>query len=127
MSTKSTVHYYDDGDILIVVQDTTFRIHRNLIVLASKIHRYQFSKIFLYPHKFIAISWANISNFLQLADKYEINSVIEASKLFLETNFREQPSLAFVLADRFRFPYVYKESSKLVFDILPTFHQSQYF
>ncbi|CAG8797393.1 17801_t:CDS:1, partial [Racocetra fulgida] len=37
------------------------------------------------------------------------------------------PSLAFVLADRFRFPYVYKESSKLVLDILPTFHQTQYF
>ncbi|CAG8562185.1 3838_t:CDS:2 [Dentiscutata heterogama] len=134
MSTKSTVHYYDDGDLLIVVQDTTFRIHRNIIVLSSKVFRDMFSSSifenllsFLYPHKFIAITWANVSDFLQLADKYEIDSVIEASKLFLETYFREQPSLAFVLADRFRFPYVYKESSKLVLDILPTFHQSQYF
>ncbi|CAG8799745.1 16525_t:CDS:2, partial [Racocetra persica] len=82
---------------------------------------------FLYPHKFIAIAWKNISDFLQLADKYEIDSVVEASKLFLETNFRENPSLSFVLADKFRFPYVYKESSKLVLDILPTFQQSQYF
>ncbi|CAG8445488.1 307_t:CDS:1 [Acaulospora morrowiae] len=159
MSNKSQLHYYEDGDILVVVQDTIFRLHKNILSLSSKVFADMFSCVnqsstthsdsdkpipsvsltdssaskfsdlvsFLYPQKFFPVTWSNVSEFLVLADKYEIESVFDASKNFLEEKFQENPSLTFVLADKFRFPELYKESSKLIFDIFPAFQATSLF
>src|SRR3954452_1311446 len=143
MSQKSSVHHYEDGDILVTVQDVTFRLHKNILSIASKVFRDMFtcaiaskeelptinltdtsSTVFenllsyLYPNKFILITWENIVEFCQLADKYEFSKVIEAADNFLKTHFQEKPLISLVLADRYRFKYIYKESSKLILDNL---------
>ncbi|CAG8436771.1 12662_t:CDS:1 [Funneliformis caledonium] len=141
---QNTVHYYEDGDILITVQDVTFRIHKNILSIASKVFRDMFTcatsssegelpsltltdtssttfenlLAYLYPHTFTPITWENVTEFCQLADKYEFNMVIEAADNFLKANFQESPLISLVLADRYGFKCVYKESSKLILDNL---------
>ncbi|CAI2163825.1 2704_t:CDS:1 [Funneliformis geosporum] len=142
-NSNSSVHYYDDGDILVTVQDVTFRIHKNILSIASKVFRDMFTCAisskedipsiiltdtssttfenllsYLYPHKFIPITWENIIEFCQLADKYEFVMVIEAADNFLKAHFQEKPLVSLVLADSYGFKYVYKESSKLILDNL---------
>src|SRR5438034_7380418 len=41
---KNTVHYYKDGDILVSIQHTIFRLHRNFLDIASKV----FEDMFFY-------------------------------------------------------------------------------
>ncbi|PKY45504.1 hypothetical protein RhiirA4_401320 [Rhizophagus irregularis] len=143
MTQKSSLHYYEDGDILVIVQNVTFRLHKNILSIASKVFQDMFkcavasredlptisltdtsSTIFenllsyLYPHKFIPITWENIIEFCELADKYEISMVLEAADNFLKTYFQEKPLISLVLADRYRFKYIYKEASKLILDNL---------
>src|SRR6266511_4143328 len=119
----SSEHYYEDGDILITVQNVTFRIHKNILSIASIVFRDMFtcaiasskeelpsitltdtsSTIFenllsyLYPHKFIPITWENIIEFCQLADKYEFVMVIEAADNFLKAHFQEKPLISLLL------------------------------
>jgi len=154
MSKRSTVHYYEDGDILVTVNDTIFRIHRNFLAMASRVFEDMFActtsfevnsdiscitltdtsaavfenlLTFIYPKKYVRISWQNVASFLEIGDKYEIIVVIGASEEFLEFHFAENPLLAFSLADQYGFKYVYKESSKLVLDDLPKFKPLQDF
>ncbi|RIA90763.1 hypothetical protein C1645_769262 [Glomus cerebriforme] len=111
-SQQSTVHYYEDGDILVTVQHTVFRLHRNFLAMASKVFEDLFSYAttsdinddnvpcltltdtsalafedlltFLYPKKYVRISWGNIGSFLKIGDKYEIIVAIGASEEFLQ-------------------------------------------
>src|SRR5581483_2740523 len=101
MSQKSSLHYYDDGDIILIVQDTTFCLHRNYLSMASKVFRDMFACAtsstndlprisitdtsssafenllsFIYPQKFVMIMWDNIEEFCQIGDKYEFISVL---------------------------------------------------
>src|SRR2546430_1122686 len=120
MTQNSSVHYYEDGDILVTVQDVTFRLHKNILSIASKVFRDMFTCAaksskeelpsisltdtsstafenllsYLYPHKFIPITWENIIEFCQLADKYEFVMVIEAADNFLKTHFQEKPLIS---------------------------------
>ncbi|CAG8436762.1 12660_t:CDS:1 [Funneliformis caledonium] len=151
-NSNSSVHYYEDGDILVTVQDVTFRIHKNILSIASKVFRDMFtcaisskedipsiiltdtsSTIFenllsyLYPHKFIPITWENIIEFCHLADKYEFVMVIEAADNFLKAHFQEKPLISLVMADRYRFKYIYKETSKLILDNLLEYKKEQDF
>ncbi|GBC09299.1 hypothetical protein RclHR1_08750008 [Rhizophagus clarus] len=149
---QSIVHYYEDGDILITVQQTVFRLHRNFLAMASKVFEDMFSfatksdinnenvscltltdtsatafenlLTFLYPRKYIRISWENVASFLEIGDKYEIVVVIGASEEFLQFHYMENPLIAFALADQYDFKFVYKESSKLVLNNLPRFKTS---
>lgn len=82
---------------------------------------------FIYPRKYVRISWENIESLLEISDKYEISMVIEASEEFLKMHFAENPLLAFNLADQYGFKYVYKESSKLVLNNLVEFNSLQEF
>src|SRR4051812_30350780 len=157
MSTEqSKVHYYEDGDILVTVQHTVFRLHRNFLAMASKVFEDMFTYAgssdvnnmstmscitltdtsatvfenlltFLYPRNYLRISWENVDKFLEVGDKYEIIVVIGASEEFLECHYAENPFLAFNLADQYGFKFVYKESSKLVLNNLPKFKSSQDF
>src|ERR1043166_8279713 len=99
----STVHYYEDGDILVTVQHTVFRLHRSFLAMASKVFEDMFSYAgssgvnnnmscitltdtsaavfenlltFLYPKHYLRISWKNVDTFLEVGDKYEINVVV---------------------------------------------------
>ncbi|RHZ80593.1 hypothetical protein Glove_134g63 [Diversispora epigaea] len=153
MSQKSAIHYYDDGDIILMVEDTSFCVHKKYLSLASRIFNdmcatcsqsYEsqlpiinlsddsataFEELlsFLYPSKWVRITWDNVGQFLQFADKYEIVNVLAASEDFLEQHFVENPLKSLVLADSFRFKNVYKESSKLVFNKLPSLKNSEEF
>ncbi|PKK76153.1 hypothetical protein RhiirC2_734967 [Rhizophagus irregularis] len=44
---QSTVHYYEDGDILVTVQHTVFRLHQNFLAMASRV----FEDMFAYATK----------------------------------------------------------------------------
>ncbi|RHZ80539.1 hypothetical protein Glove_134g57 [Diversispora epigaea] len=163
MTQNSRIHYYSDGDILIIVNDTRFRLHRNIMGLASKIFQDMFNcatpspqndynnngiydKIpevtlegestaltfedvisFIYPNTFIPIGWNNVSEFLRIADKYMMDSVLSASKTFLEREFRKKPLYALYLADRYLFREIYKESTKLVFEKFPDYKRLSLF
>ncbi|CAI2175048.1 19565_t:CDS:1 [Funneliformis geosporum] len=154
MSKRNTLHYYEDGDILVTVNDTLFRLHRSFLAMASRVFEDMFAcsvpssnneniscitltnisstvfenlLTFIYPRKYVRISWENIDSLLEIGDKYEITVVIEAAEEFLEIHFAENPLLAFSLADQYGFKYVYKESSKLVLNNLAEFNASQDF
>src|SRR2546421_1960528 len=104
LTQQSTVHYYEDGDILVTVQQTVFRIHRNFLAMASKVFEDMFAcstssdvsndniscitltdtsstvfenlLTFLYPKNYVRVSWNNVVPFLEIGDKYEIIVVI---------------------------------------------------
>ncbi|PKK60478.1 hypothetical protein RhiirC2_761763, partial [Rhizophagus irregularis] len=52
-----------------------------------------------------------------------MDSVMEASKVFLQQYFRENPLLTLVLSEQYEFKDLYKESSKLVLDQLPAYQR----
>ncbi|GBB84854.1 hypothetical protein RclHR1_11430002 [Rhizophagus clarus] len=78
---------------------------------------------YIYPGYYHPITWHNVSEFLKLSDKYMMDSVMEATKVFLQQNFRENPLLTLVLSEQYEFKYLYKESSKLVLDQLPAYQR----
>lgn len=156
MTQYSRIHNYPDGDILIIVNGTIFRLHKNIMALASKVFQDMFmcatpsnndtDKIpevilegetaaltfedvlsFIYPNTYMPIGWNNIAEFLQIADKYMMDSVILASKTFLEREFRKKPLHALCLAERYRFREIFKESSKLVFEGFLDYQRSSVF
>lgn len=152
MPQKSATHYYDDGDIILVIQDTAFRVHKKYLSLASEIFNdmcatcstnedqlpvinlsddsaeiFEELLSFLYPSEYVPISWDNIGQFLQLADKYEISNVRDASEDFLHLRFMENASKSLVLADYFRFEGIFKESSKLFLNQFPVLKYSEEF
>ncbi|CAG8556303.1 6270_t:CDS:2 [Rhizophagus irregularis] len=156
MSQKSSLHYYEDGDVILIVQDTAFCLHQNYLSMASKVFRDMFSCAtsymadelhelprinitdtsslafenflsFIYPQKFVSITWDNIEEFCRIGDKYEFSSVLEAAEKFLESHFHENPLLSLILSDRYYFNIVYKESSKLVLNELQKYRQNSQF
>ncbi|CAG8507372.1 4272_t:CDS:2 [Diversispora eburnea] len=82
---------------------------------------------FIYPNTFIPIGWNNVSEFLRIADKYMMDSVLSASKTFLEREFRKKPLYALYLADIYLFREIYKESTKLVFEKFPDYKRTNLF
>ncbi|CAG8645802.1 12143_t:CDS:1 [Acaulospora morrowiae] len=150
MSKKNLLHYYPDGDILIIVEDTMFCLHRNIMALASKFFQDMFTCAsassddngsnltgltlegesaltfenvlsHIYPNTYLPIDWKNVTEILRLADKYIMDSVVSAAKTFLEREFRKEPLCALYLADRYLFKDIYKEASKLVLETFPDY------
>lgn len=152
------IHYHIDGDVLFVVEDTKFRVHKNIIGLASNMFYDMFTcatpnystqndsdnipvvvlegepkKTFenllsyIYPNTFILIDWDNIAEFLRFSEKYIIDSVLLSAKTFLEREFRKNPLYSLILADRYHFKSLYKESSKLVLDKFPEYKRKEIF
>jgi hypothetical protein len=78
---------------------------------------------YIYPGNYQPITWQNVTGFLQLSDKYIMDSVTEASIGFLKQNFRENPLLTLVLSEQYEIKDLYKESSKLVLDQLPAYQK----
>ncbi len=153
MFQKSSLHYYEDGDIILIVQDTAFCLHRNYLSMASKVFRDMFScatsstdkelsrinitdtsplafenfLTFIYPQKFVPITWDNVSEFCQIGDKYEFTSVLGAVETFLESHFHENPLSSLILADRYHFHLIFKESSKLILNKFQDYRQNSKF
>ncbi|CAG8440973.1 8894_t:CDS:1 [Acaulospora morrowiae] len=152
MSKNSSLHYYDDGDIIIVIKDVSICAHKRYLSMASKIFSdmcscataingqlpiiyldeesaITFEELlsFLYPSQYVRITWNNIEPFLQLADKYEINIVTHASEDFLEHHYEDFPLKSLIIADFFKFNKVYKESSKLVLNRLLDYRKHEDF
>ncbi|RIA92082.1 hypothetical protein C1645_765903 [Glomus cerebriforme] len=158
MSQKNNqLHYYIDGDVLFIVEDSTFRVHKNIIGLASKMFYDMFacatptystkddndipevllegesSKTFenilsyIYPNTFIMIDWNNVAEFLRFSEKYIIDMILLSAKTFLEKEFRKNPLYSLFLADRYHFKSLFKESSKLVLDNFPEYKREKIF
>ncbi|RIA90743.1 hypothetical protein C1645_769231 [Glomus cerebriforme] len=147
MSQRSSVHYYEDGDILISIQNTVFRLHKIILSIASKIFQdiFVYAKpsssdnlpdikldeisvgpfesliSFIYHDKNFKITWDCVEDLSRLGDKYEVDIVLRAVETFLESHFVEDPLFSLKLADQYRFKNVYKETSKLILDDLPNY------
>ncbi|CAG8570857.1 3336_t:CDS:1 [Dentiscutata erythropus] len=148
----SKLHYYSDGDIIIIVGKTKFLLHKTIIGLASKVFQDMFSCAspftneipeitledespiifeelisYIYPDTYVCINWNNVSEFLRIADKYIMESILMASKAFLEREFRKNPLPTLRMAEQHGFKEIYKESSKLILERFPEFKRSQTF
>ncbi|KAG9299812.1 hypothetical protein G9A89_013172 [Geosiphon pyriformis] len=146
--TPSTKHYYDDGDVILIVEETTFCVHYLVLSLAShafkdmfaqissskerkipEIHLTDSSEVFetlldhIYPGTSEILHWRNLEKFLELGEKYFIQSVKLSAEKYLKTAFLEKPLIAFLLADKYGLPKAYKESSKLVLDNFSSYTQ----
>ncbi|CAG8511665.1 1488_t:CDS:1 [Cetraspora pellucida] len=149
---RSKLHYYSDGDIILIVDKTIFLLHKTIIGLASKVFQDMFSCAstftseipeitledvspiifeelisYIYPDTYISINWNNVSEFLRIADKYIMESILMAAKAFLEREFRKNPLPALRMAERYEFKELYKESSKLILEKFPDYKRSQTF
>ncbi|CAG8837970.1 24581_t:CDS:1 [Gigaspora margarita] len=149
---RSKLHYYSDGDIIIIVGKTTFLLHKTIIGLASKVFQDMFSYAsastneipeimlddespiifeelmsYIYPNTHISINWNNVSEFLRIADKYIMESILMAAKAFLEREFRKNPLPALRMAEQHGFKELYKETSKLILEKFLEFKRSQTF
>ncbi|GBB85620.1 hypothetical protein RclHR1_01210028 [Rhizophagus clarus] len=147
MSQRNSVHYYEDGDLLIIVQDTIFRLHKIVLSISSKVFKDMFTYAkpssydnlptvnldensikpfedlvsFIYHDKNFKITWKCVEEISRLGDKYEVDIVLKAVETFLELHFVENPLFSIILADQYRFKKVYKETSKLILDDLPNY------
>ncbi|RIA97022.1 BTB/POZ domain-containing protein [Glomus cerebriforme] len=134
------IHYYDDGDIFLNAENTTFRLHKIILSLSSNYFKDSLRSInnqskilkieldgetpksiermlsLIYPNSFIKITWDNIEDFLRISDKFEINKIKEYCNMLLLQNFQNNLLLTIKLAEDYSLPDVYKESSKLILD-----------
>ncbi|CAG8618394.1 6045_t:CDS:2 [Ambispora gerdemannii] len=136
------IHYYEDGDIEIIIDNTLFRIHKPYLhnplsdEYAENFAIQQEQQInclqiplpnesaddfaillsFLYPHIYFQISWENVGILLRLADKYFIPTVTKWCFKFIEENFQHRPLTSLVFADEYLSESIYRESSKLIID-----------
>ncbi|PKC03655.1 hypothetical protein RhiirA5_380003 [Rhizophagus irregularis] len=148
--------YVNEGDILLRSKDKTFRVHKLILSLSSKLFKdliessetskpstnenvkiikhYLISPSleiyvdgetpeliegmlsFLYPVEHFMITWDNISDFLRISDKFEIEKNKQCCKDMLSKEFQSNTLLAIKLAEKYSFPDIYKESSKLILD-----------
>ncbi|CAB4485295.1 uncharacterized protein OCT59_000463 [Rhizophagus irregularis] len=151
MSKRSDLHYYPDGDILIIVDNTIFRAHKIILKMAAPTllnHEQQgnegnelpFINIpdisasvmdialsIIYPRYFIMPTWENIDSLLSLASNYVINKIYVAGVTFLYHNFKKNPLDAFYLADKYKLSFLFEETSKLVLDHLPKYKEDPTF
>src|SRR5438046_10698388 len=113
MDKKSDLHYYPDGDILIIADNTSFRVHRNILKMASPnllIKQEQqendlasinipnvsasimdIALSIIYPRYFVMPTWTNVDELLCLASDYSINKIYVAGVTFLDQNFNKNP------------------------------------
>ncbi|RIA86333.1 BTB/POZ domain-containing protein [Glomus cerebriforme] len=139
---RMATHSYSDGDILVIVENISFRLHKNMLSLASDVfsdmincgvpsreekipileieqenaHDFDNLLSFIYPRKHVSITWNNIERLLRVSDKFMVESATKACEKFLTNNYRRNPLLTFILADKFNFDNLYRESSKLILD-----------
>ncbi|RIA86336.1 BTB/POZ domain-containing protein [Glomus cerebriforme] len=132
-------HNYSDGDVIIKVDSILFKVHRNILSLASTTFSDMFTNAisynqsipeitlenesetnfenllsFIYPKDYIAIDWDNVEEMFRISHKFTINSVFTAAKVFLTNKFEENPLLALYLSEKYEFKELFKEASKLV-------------
>ncbi|CAG8590377.1 10038_t:CDS:1 [Funneliformis caledonium] len=69
---------------------------------------------FIYPNTILHINWKNVENLLRIADKFVINKLSDACDFFLQNNVVDNVLTSFILADQYRLPIPFKESSKLI-------------
>ncbi|RIA86334.1 hypothetical protein C1645_779902 [Glomus cerebriforme] len=148
MSKKSVLHYYNDGDLLIFADNTSFRVHKSILKLAApKLLQKQeqendLSSInvpdvsasimdialsIIYPRYFVMPTWANVDALLSLASIYTINKVYVAGVTFLDLNFKKNPMYTFYLADKYKLSFLFEETSKLVLDRFPKYKEETAF
>ncbi|RIA86331.1 BTB/POZ domain-containing protein [Glomus cerebriforme] len=143
---QSHEHFYLDGDLIISVGGTAFRVHKVIMGLSSQVFQELISRSttaingitaivldennsenfkillsFIYPIGHISISWDNIYELLRLSEKYKMKSPFEASKEFLEKEFFQDPLISLYLAEVYQLDQLYVESSKLILDELNDF------
>ncbi|CAG8544822.1 13979_t:CDS:1 [Ambispora leptoticha] len=138
---NSKVHYFEDGNILLIAESTIFKVHRGIlahssvvfndmfkiateddartpeITLAESASELELLLSFMYPPK-VRINWQIIQKLLQLADKYIIESIPNDVKNFLELRFHEKPIVSLIVAEKHSFSQIYKKSFMLVLDEL---------
>ncbi|CAG8563924.1 5906_t:CDS:1 [Funneliformis mosseae] len=71
---------------------------------------------FIYPNTFVEITWDNVEDLLRISNKFIISKLTKSCSVFLLHHFQENFLLSFTLADKYSFPKVFKESSKLLLD-----------
>ncbi|KAG9288830.1 hypothetical protein G9A89_001154 [Geosiphon pyriformis] len=138
---KHPQHYYENGDVILIVEDTLFRVHKQVLQLASPVFDDLFNlasssednltKVplsaesaeefgmflsYLYPTSFVEINWDNVKILLHFGDKYMCNKVLLACECFLQRNIRRHPLKILLVAEEFHLKTVYREASKLVLD-----------
>ncbi|KAG9293220.1 hypothetical protein G9A89_010591 [Geosiphon pyriformis] len=144
MTNISSKHYYEDGDILLIVENVSFRVHRLILSLASPVFKdiftlstvskdklipeielkgdsvihFELLLDYIYPASFASLEWLTVVDFLKLGDKYLIESVKIFADQFLKLAYQNNPLDAFLLADKYSLTVAFKESSKLVFETL---------
>ncbi|GES80367.1 BTB/POZ domain-containing protein [Rhizophagus clarus] len=128
---NNQIHYYIDGDVLFIVEDTKFRVHKNIIGLASKMFNDMFTCATPTQSDSDNIPEVELegesTEFLRFSEKYIIDSVLLSAMKFLEREFRKNPLYSLFLADRYHFKSIYKESSKLVLDKFPEYKRNEIF
>jgi len=143
------IHNYPDGNILIDVEDITFKVHSTILTLSSK----QFAAMInrnlketiddpkiiahfelkdnvakhfedllsvLYPHTSLVITWENIEYIGSIAHQYQIVAVISRLQEFLDPRWHTKPLYTLVLAEQLNLANEYREASRVVIDELLT-------
>ncbi|RIA84431.1 BTB/POZ domain-containing protein [Glomus cerebriforme] len=139
---ESKSHYYPDGDIIIIVNSTIFKVHKIILKLTSTVFNDMFTDIkpdndqnipkitlenesdsafedllsFIYPTNYFVIDWTNIIEIFRISDKFMINFCFDAAENFLENNFSKDPVLALYLSEKYELKELFKKASKLVLD-----------
>jgi hypothetical protein len=71
---------------------------------------------FIYPNTVLNVGWDNVENLLRLSDKFIIKKLVNSCVIFLQDHFTEKILTAFILADKYLLPTIFKETSKLILD-----------
>ncbi|KAG9307547.1 hypothetical protein G9A89_023112 [Geosiphon pyriformis] len=148
MSQHCRSYYYEDGDVILIVAEKTFKLHRAILADASEVFDDMFKlaqasdvkdKIpqiplsgdsaedmellfwVLYEPDTVEINWDELHIILNLADKYLFGSVFAWCEQWISVEFHERPIEVLILADKFTLSHLYKESSKLILDDFPAY------
>ncbi|KAG9288668.1 hypothetical protein G9A89_006769 [Geosiphon pyriformis] len=143
MSKKSEIHYYLDGDIILNIDDTHFRVHKSILSMASLVFKDMFMNeavqettevetvitlsgdsashfctllCYIYPQHYIQFNFEDAVDVIKLADKYLMDPVLKYCQSVIMNLYSEHPLKALIVADKFKYPDLYMEASKLVLE-----------
>ncbi|CAG8621981.1 9475_t:CDS:1 [Funneliformis mosseae] len=141
---KSKIHFYPDGDIIIIVDLTEFCVHKNVLCLASTVFKemiinasqtsindqrimeialnnesakdFEDALSFIYPSVYITINWSNIVEMFRISEKFKMEVIFMSATTFAMEKFQESPLLFLSLSEKYGLKKLFKEASKLVID-----------
>ncbi|CAI2176052.1 17888_t:CDS:1 [Funneliformis geosporum] len=141
---KSKIHYYPDGDLIIIVDLRVFCVHKTVLSLASTVFKDMISNAsptpiddqliieitindesakdfeevlsFIYPSVYITINWDNLVEMFRLSDKFKMQVIFMSAKTFAMEKLQENPLLFLSLSEKYRLKKLFKEASKLIID-----------